>query len=110
MAYTASKNLTDTTSQFDSFNAFATDTYNRKLEKAIAYDDAPQILAVSATYELPIGPHKQFLTEGGPAGKVVGGWNVSAILTYDSGTSIGIGGGQPLLFMAAQADLTFSLG
>jgi hypothetical protein len=96
VAYTASKNLTDTTSQFDSFNAFATDTYNRKLEKAIAYDDAPQILAISATYELPIGPHKQFLTGGGPAGKVVGGWNVSAILTYDSGTSIGIGGGQPL--------------
>lgn len=96
VAYTASKNLTDTTSQFDSFNAVATDTYNRKLEKSIAYDDAPQILSVSATYELPIGPGKRYLQKAGPVGKVSGGWHISGILTYDSGTPIEVTGGQPL--------------
>jgi len=96
VAYTASKNLTDTFYQFTSFNAVATDTYNRKLEKALAVDDQPQRLVASATYELPIGPGKRYLHPGGPAGKLVGGWNVAAIVNYFSGTPVQVSGGQPL--------------
>jgi hypothetical protein len=96
VAYTASKNLTDTFYQFTSFNAVATDTYNRKLEKALAVDDQPQRLVASATYELPIGPGKRYLNTGGLAGKLVGGWNAAAIVSYFSGVPVQVSGGQPL--------------
>jgi len=96
IAYTGSKLMTNAYYQFASFNAWATDTYNRKLEWALSLDNTPQNLVMSGTYELPFGPGKHFVNVHGPVGKMVGGWTISGICQYISGTPIGIGGGQPI--------------
>ncbi|MGI0086080.1 MAG: TonB-dependent receptor, partial [Nitrososphaerales archaeon] len=47
-------------------------------------------------YALPIGPGKKFLSHGGPIGKLVGGWQLTFINTYQSGTPLTIYGGPAL--------------
>ena len=42
-------------------------------------------LVVNSVYELPFGPGKQFLNEGGAIGKLVGGWQMSGIGTWHTG-------------------------
>ena len=40
----------------------------------------------NTVYDLPIGPGRRFLSEGlGPVGKVLQGWTIGAIVTYQSG-------------------------
>jgi hypothetical protein len=41
--------------------------------------------SVSARYELPIGPGKQWLNAGGVSGKLLGGWQLNGISTFLSG-------------------------
>ena len=62
--------------------------YNRSLEKAVADIDVPQAVALSFLYELPVGPGKHFLNHGGAVGKIVGGWEFTAIQQYSSATPI----------------------
>lgn len=62
--------------------------YNRRLEKAVADIDVPQALSVSFLYELPFGPGKRFLNQGGVIGKIIGGWEFTAIHQYASATPI----------------------
>lgn len=59
--------------------------------------DVVKRFAVSATYELPLGPGKRFLNHGGVASHVIGGWQVNGIGILQ--------GGFPLT-----AGLGFSLG
>jgi hypothetical protein len=47
--------------------------------------EAPHRLNVSGVYELPFGKGKKHLNKGGPADWFVGGWQVSAIGSYQSG-------------------------
>jgi hypothetical protein len=61
------------------------DTYNISRERGYAPIDVPQIFTASVGYELPFGPGKPWLTGGGAAGKVVGGWQVNAIGTLRGG-------------------------
>jgi hypothetical protein len=93
VGYTASKTLDNTDYSFGSFNATPLDTANRKLEKSIDSIDQPQVFVASGTYELPIGPGKHFVNMKGPVGKVLGGWQMTWILSYASGTPLGIRGG-----------------
>jgi hypothetical protein len=69
--------------------------YNAGAEKALSAQDTPQAFVLSYTYELPFGKGKSLLNRGGVVNAVVGGWNVGAIQTYESGTPISIncGGG-----------------
>jgi hypothetical protein len=62
--------------------------YNRRLEKAVADIDVPQALSISFLYELPFGPGKRFLNYTGIAGKIIGGWEFTAIQQYFSSTPI----------------------
>ena len=87
-AYTWSKTITDSNSSLGGFfSTGARDNYNRSLEKALAIYDVPQRLVVAFNYELPIGPGKPLLSNG-IAGKILGGWQVNGILTYQQGTPI----------------------
>ena len=47
--------------------------------------DVRHNLVVSAVYELPFGPGKQFLDSDGVAGKILGGWQLSGIQVYHTG-------------------------
>lgn len=94
LSYTFSKTLGDV----DSFQgalagaqnaifarSFQQDFYDNRSERSVTSSDIPHVLALSYTYELPIGPGKPLVNKGGAVGKIVGGWQVSAIHLYQSG-------------------------
>jgi len=90
-SYTYSKTLTDADSNYPLFTAFnsgvwAQDSFNLKNNKAVSYQDVPHALVLSYIYELPVGPNKKFINKGGVVGKIVGGWQVSGIQRYQSGS------------------------
>ncbi|HVT91919.1 MAG TPA: carboxypeptidase regulatory-like domain-containing protein [Bryobacteraceae bacterium] len=95
-SYTWSKTISDANSQLGGFfSSGARDNYNRSLEKALAVYDVPSRLVVGFNYELPIGPGKPVLSQG-LASKILGGWQVNGILTYQSGVPIQISANNTL--------------
>jgi hypothetical protein len=72
----------------------ALNTFNRKIEKAIAANDQTHTFIFSWTYELPVGRGKRFLASANPVvNHLAGGWQINSIETYHSGNPIGVGGG-----------------
>jgi len=51
----------------------------------------PHRMVASVLYALPLGRGKQFLNKGGAASEILGGWNVSGILTMQSGSAVDTG-------------------
>jgi hypothetical protein len=93
VSYTVSKNITDADSAgpgvsgFIGTNSFiGQNSYSRGAEKAVSQLDTPQALVASFFYELPAGHGKRYLSQGGAIERVVGGWYVSGIVSYKSGT------------------------
>jgi hypothetical protein len=90
-AYTLSKTLTDADSSFSTLTGFnsnvfgAQNPYNLKGEKAVSYQDIPHTFVLSYLYELPAGPGKKYFNHG-VASRVLGGWQVSGIHRYQSGS------------------------
>jgi hypothetical protein len=58
----------------------------------LAFDDIPQTLNVSTTYELPIGLGKTFLNKAGVLNTLAGGWKVSGTFNAASGVPLSITG------------------
>jgi len=87
--YTISKNVDSGNSGSSTYagqvNTRAMDSYNLWRERGLAAIDIPQKLVISSLYEFPIGPGKRFLSGGGPAGFLLGGWQVNGILLLRSG-------------------------
>jgi hypothetical protein len=72
--------------------------YNPGPEYVPSYLDRPYDLKMVGTYELPFGPHKKYLNTGGWQSELVGGWQVSGILSYSGGFAFGAQNGfNPLL-------------
>ena len=99
VSYTVSKNITDADSAgpgvsgFIGTNSFiGENSYNRAAEKAVSQLDTPQSLVASFFYELPVGRGKPFLNSGGGLDRLVGGWYVSGIASYHSGTPMEVYG------------------
>ena len=65
--------------------SFFQNYYDPRSQRSVTSSDIPQVVSLSYTYELPVGPGKPFLSHGGAIGKAVGGWEVSAIQQYQSG-------------------------
>jgi hypothetical protein len=90
-SYTYSKTLTNADSAIPVFSGFssnefaAQNPFNPKSQKALSYQDTPHTLVISYLYELPAGPGKKHFNQG-IASKVLGGWEVSGVLRYQSGT------------------------
>jgi hypothetical protein len=75
------------------------DWNNLKGERSLSSQDVPQRLVISYVLDLPFGHGKQFL--GGATGavdKVVGGWGVDGVTTFQRGfpLKISYGGSTPL--------------
>ncbi|MDQ6706707.1 MAG: TonB-dependent receptor, partial [Acidobacteriota bacterium] len=87
-SYVFSKLLTDSDSYWGSGSA--ADQYNRRLEKSIGQFDVTHNFKLGLVYDLPFGKGRKYLS-GGVAGAVVGGWRVSSVNFYSSGTPVGIG-------------------
>lgn len=77
LAYTWAKNLTD--NQNDR-SASPQNTYDISKDKARAALDRRHILSINYIYELPF-----FRDQRGFVGKVLGGWQASGIITYNTG-------------------------
>ncbi len=88
--YTFSKTITDVGSGalWASVGNASLDTANRRLEKALASYDQPHVLNASWVYQLPLTKQTS-----GLKAKVLGGWQVAAVMQYASGTPIGVTGG-----------------
>ena len=92
VSYTVSKNITDADSSgpgvqgFMGANAWiGQNSYDRRAEKAVSELDTPQRLVASFFYELPMGRGKRLLNSTGWADRIVSGWSVSGVLSYQSG-------------------------
>ena len=88
--YVWSKTITNYDSSMIGDNTGPLDYYNLGLEKSVANYDIPHMFKGYVDYELPLGRGK-----GRAINALLGGWNVSAILNYFSGT--------PLRFLGSAA-------
>lgn len=84
-AYTWSHFLDDTPTILDMGGSAIQDGYNRHAEKGNSNYDVRQRFVSSYAYELPAGKGKRFLSHGGIASGVLGGWQLNGILTLQSG-------------------------
>jgi len=88
--YSWQKNLETGGSGPDAFTqlggtSIALDTYNLAGERTVAPINVPMSFTTSVVYELPFGPGKPLLNQGGALGKIVGGWAVNGIVTFRNG-------------------------
>jgi hypothetical protein len=86
-SYVLSKLLTDA----DSGTGTPENHYNRSLEKSIAAYDQTHVAKLNYVYELPFGKGRRFLSHRSVPSAVLGGWRLSGIQSYSSGTPIGLG-------------------
>jgi hypothetical protein len=68
--------------------------YDPKSERSISAFDTPQSLVVSYVYEFPFGQNKPFLNQGALLTRIVGGWQINGLTTFQSGTPLSIYGGN----------------
>ena len=68
--------------------------YDSKSERALASFDVPQTLVVSYIYELPFGKGKPFLNKNPIVSKIIGGWQINGLTTFQSGSPVEITGGS----------------
>ena len=96
--YALSRAMANTESGFGAFAAQPLNKYNLAPEYTIASYDQTHVVNISSVYELPIGPGKAFLNRGGHVEEnLAGGWQVSGIIRYQSGTPFGVwANGNPL--------------
>jgi hypothetical protein len=67
---------------------------SRAGEVSVSTDGQPHVFVASASYELPFGPGKKFLRQGGAMGRVAGGWQITAYCRYTDGSPLAITGGN----------------
>lgn len=97
-AYTLSRTMGNVTQGIGTFAAAPLNKFNQSAEFAISPSDQTHITRISGTYELPIGRGKKFINKGGVTDALVGGWQISLIADYESGTPFGVvENGNPLL-------------
>jgi Carboxypeptidase regulatory-like domain/TonB dependent receptor len=65
-------------------NSPAQDSFNLRAERGLAYYDTRHRLVNTVVYQLPFGRDKRFVRYG-LASKVLGGWEMSSIVTVQSG-------------------------
>lgn len=89
-SYTRSKNLTDSDNAQVGSNPYYFSPYEMKRNKSYADTDAPNIFALSMTYDLPFGRGKQLAANVSRlTDYFIGGWQITGITRWNSGIPIG---------------------
>jgi hypothetical protein len=88
-SYAFQKTLSNSDGTVYSGNA-SQDVYNRRLEKSVAGFDHTNVLKMTWTYTLPFGKGQRFLDKGGILSQFVGGWNIAANQSYQTGNALAI--------------------
>ena len=94
-AYTHSKLIDDASSVFsstvlsspNSSSLIAADTFNPGLERDSSNGDMPNVETGAVTYDLPAGRNHRFASHG-IANAALGGWQLNAIVTAQSGMPV----------------------
>jgi hypothetical protein len=86
--YTISKALDDCDSDSGVCTGVAP-VSNRNLNKGRAGYDRHQVFVTNATYELPIGKGRHFLTRGGVLDYLIGGYEIAWVQTIETGNPFG---------------------
>ncbi len=89
-SYSWAKSLTDSSSALAGFfSTGARDDFDRGAEKALALYDVPHRVVTAFNYELPFGKGKPLGgNAGGALNKIIGGWQLNAIVSYQGGTPL----------------------
>jgi hypothetical protein len=94
LAYTWSKNLTNTDSFESGYLGPAVgyqDNWNYQLEKSYSAADVPQRVSIGYVYDLPFGKGKAIgQNVSKPVDMMIGGWQLAGITTFASGYPVGI--------------------
>ncbi len=90
VSYNLSHMMSNTNSGFTSFGGAALNKNNQKAEWSVDNNDQPEMINIAATYELPFGKGRRYMNQGGVKNAVLGGWVISPLLTYASGTPLQI--------------------
>jgi hypothetical protein len=70
-------------------NSAINNAYCFRCDRSISYLDTPNVVNLSARYELPFGSGKKMLNRGFAA-KVLGNWAVAGIYSYSSGFPVAV--------------------
>jgi len=88
--YTFSKNLESNGNGSSAWSqnggtTFPLDSYNLLKERSYSPLDVPHVAIFSYAYQLPFGPGRPWLNGRGPAGHILGGWQLNGIFSRRSG-------------------------
>ena len=104
VAYTFSKCMSDSTGYYGAWNnalsasAYWQNVYDQKSEYAPCYYDATNVISAYAIYELPFGRGKMFgKNANGVVNGVIGGWEVSPIVSFRTGWPMPVYGARIIL-------------
>jgi hypothetical protein len=93
VSYNLSRMMSNTNSGFTSFGVNSLNKNNQAAEWSVDNNDQLNAMNIAGTYELPIGKGKAFLNDKGLVSNLIGGWRISPLLTYSSGSPIWNGNG-----------------
>ncbi len=102
-SYTISKLISDTNNEINWLGDAAPswgdiDAYNLHNERSLDGFDVPQRFVLGYVLDLPFGQGKKYLSGLSPVvNKLVGGWGIDGIATFQSGFPLNIGGGSNAL-------------
>jgi len=88
--YTWSKAFTDAEQAQAEFLPYLDLNTGDSQEKKRNNQDVQHVLKANALYELPFGPGKRWVSDGGLKGKLLGGWQVSTIAQFRTGRPISV--------------------
>ncbi|MGH9935311.1 MAG: carboxypeptidase regulatory-like domain-containing protein, partial [Blastocatellia bacterium] len=97
-AYTWSKLIDDfssTANFLGAQNPGYTNNNQRRLDKSLSALDQPHTLVANFQYDLPFGRGRKLLNQNKALDWLVGGWNLSGVMTLQSGLPISIGSNVP---------------
>ena len=89
ISYTFSKNFSD---YVDNLTGGSTPAYayNYSLERSFSPFDTTHRFVGNVLYDLPIGKGGMILNNDSMASRMIGGWQINAILTLETGTPFGV--------------------
>jgi len=96
VSYNLSRMMSNTNSGFTSFANNSLNKDNQKAEWSVDNNDQTHMISIAGTYELPFGKGRPYLNRGGVVNAILGGWQISPILTYATGTPLFSGTGGPV--------------
>ena len=86
--YTFSKNLTNAIGTSQALFEPYLDNNNKDLDNQRADFDLTHVFNFNGIYQLPLGKGKMFLNNGGIVDKIFGGWEISSLVQWTSGSPI----------------------